>query len=498
MATISEKMSSVQELKDMIEVMGLTGADAAEFIKDYQASARDERQREREEAERQRQEAARQRENADRQMEEAERQREEAARQREHELEVLRLNSSRGNQQTSRSEVGKSPKLPQFVDGTDCIDSYLERFERYARANEWPQERWATCLSALLTGRALDVYSGLPEEEANDYDILKDNLLNRYNLNEEGYRRKFRECKPTSDESAELFINRMKSYLDKWVKLSNVEISYEGLRDLIIKEQVLNTLSQNLATYVQERTPENLKELGQIIEKYLKAHGSSLSEKITKNQVNDGKCFNCNKFGHRAADCSFKNAQQADKRCYKCNGVGHFATDCKNKSVRTANIEINEEETVECSFGKTDNNNMPVLNGLVGNKVVSVLRDSGCSGVLVKQQFVNKNQYTGEFGTMIMADKSVKRCPIAIVPIQSPYFSGTVRALCPSDAMYDIIIGNISSARDPKNPDQNFRLKIKSKTYRPNSTPGKDRRDTYFNGKAGTDVVTCNSVFCYM
>ena len=64
-------MSSVQELKDMIEVMGLTGADAAEFIKDYQASARDERQREREEAERQRQEAARQRENADRQMEEA-------------------------------------------------------------------------------------------------------------------------------------------------------------------------------------------------------------------------------------------------------------------------------------------------------------------------------------------------------------------------------------------------------------------------------------------
>ena len=103
---------------------------------------------------------------------------------------------------------------------------------------------------------------------------------------------------------------------------------------------------------------------------------------------------------------------------------------------------------------------MPVLNGLVGNKVVSVLRDSGCSGVLVKQKFVNKNQYTGEFGTMIMADRSVKRYPIAIVPIQSPYFCGTVRALCPSDAVYDVIIGNIRNARDPKNPDRNFRLRI--------------------------------------
>ena len=40
-------------------------------------------------------------------------------------------------------------------------------------------------LSALLKGRALDVYSMMPTEYANDYDQLKDALLKRL-LPEEG------------------------------------------------------------------------------------------------------------------------------------------------------------------------------------------------------------------------------------------------------------------------------------------------------------------------
>ena len=180
--------------------MGLTGADALNFIKEQQDLARETRQsereeaaRQREEAERQREEAAREREEAARQREDAERQREEAERQRNHDLELARLRGAQGNEQGTRNETVKSPKLPQFVDGTDSIDSYLERFERHARANAWPESRWATCLSALLTGRALDVYSRLPEEECANYENLKTALFHRYNLNEEGYRKKFRE-----------------------------------------------------------------------------------------------------------------------------------------------------------------------------------------------------------------------------------------------------------------------------------------------------------------
>ena len=63
--------------------------------------------------------------------------------------------------------------MPAFEDGKDNLDSYLLRFERFARSNEIDESQWAVNLSVLLTGRALDVYSRMDEEAAGDYGALK-------------------------------------------------------------------------------------------------------------------------------------------------------------------------------------------------------------------------------------------------------------------------------------------------------------------------------------
>ena len=72
------------------------------------------------------------------------------------------------------------------------MDSYLSRFEKYAVANKWDRSIWAAYLSALLKGRALEVYDRLSVADANDYEKLKDALLKNFDMTERGFRKKFR------------------------------------------------------------------------------------------------------------------------------------------------------------------------------------------------------------------------------------------------------------------------------------------------------------------
>ena len=91
----------------------------------------------------------------------------------EKQLELERLRSSNGGSpgslpsisevQPNRNAGVKSPRLPCYEESRDQIDSYLLRFEKYATVNNWSRSDWAIHLSALLRGKALDVYSRLNE-----------------------------------------------------------------------------------------------------------------------------------------------------------------------------------------------------------------------------------------------------------------------------------------------------------------------------------------------
>ena len=94
---------------------------------------------------------------------------------REHELELARLGQGRNDTERAelREDRAKTPKLPSFVDGKDDLDAYLQRFERFATTAKWEKTGWASKLSALLSGRVLEVYSRISEEAAQDYDRVE-------------------------------------------------------------------------------------------------------------------------------------------------------------------------------------------------------------------------------------------------------------------------------------------------------------------------------------
>ena len=99
---------------------------------------------------------------------------------------------------------------------------------------------------------------------------------------------------------------------------------------------------------------------------------------------------------------------------------------------------------------------MPIVKGRVGEKTVDVLRDTGCSGIVVKKDLVSEEQFTEDFNVMLLIDNTVRKVPIARISVDTPYFKGEVEAQCLSDPIYDLIIGNVPGAREAENPDPSW------------------------------------------
>ena len=87
---------------------------------------------------------------------------------------------------------------------------------------------------------------------------------------------------------------------------------------------------------------------------------------------------------------------------------------------------------------------------------MSVLRDSGCSTAVVRKDLVLDCQMTGKNQRCILIDGTVKDAPVARIWVSSPYYTGNVDALCMSEPVFDLILGNIPCVREPNQPEKDL------------------------------------------
>ena len=444
------------------------------------------------------------------------------------------------------------PKLPAFDDKLDDLDAYLQRFERYATSQDWDRDEWAINLSALLKGKALEVYSRLSLDDVTKYDTLKDALLKRFHLTEYGFQFKFRTAKPDQGETAPQFAVRLDNILCRWIDMAKSNKTYDGLKDLFIREQFLESCNSELAIFLKERKPQSIKEMACLAEQYTEAHGGfnthvNLATRkpfqmhsVVKSQPQQhllvGKQQYSSSVPHRQLQpqkfdkpnsYNRSTSQQHDRKqggCYICHKIGHLARNCRSRESRFTKIAnvvtsalvnvFNEDEyfdakqnqsicegnqseendpfpteTVACMITSathelgdcctqdgmvklkcgnelpimsaackdyTKARHMPVTKGLVNNTTATILRDSGCSGVVIRKDLVLSNQFTDQKRSCVMADGTISTLPVAIINLDTPYFVGRVEAVCMAKPVYDVLLGNIKGAINADEPNSNW------------------------------------------
>ena len=305
--------------------------------------------------------------------------------------------------------------------------------------------------------------------------------------------------------------------------MASIEKSYEGLQDLILREQLTFICNRDLELFLREREPKSLEQASKLADQYKEARyvdivsltyknnersrSRSNSESRSRsrspirrgpNQGNQGyprvKCFNCGgphvrrfcpqlKQGiMKAGAVDYRRSRSPPRRVTfqtqepevpkeetakdrnqntepKVCGACLILTDVVNYSQATTN----EREMVKTSVGSpikvssvSSLSEMSTVQGFVGENPVEVLRDTGCSGVIVSKDLVPESAYTGRSQTMVMVDYSSRVVPEVKVSIDTPYYKGEVLALCVEKPLVGLIIGNIPGARERNNPDINW------------------------------------------
>ena len=111
----------------------------------------------------------------------------------------------------------------------------------------------------------------------------------------------------------------------------------------------------------------------------------------------------------------------------------------QSKSESPLIADKGDEEGV-CYFLRS---RLPTAQGTVNGKKVIALRDTGCTGCVVRRSLVSSDQLLGKESDVTLIDESTQRYPLAMVKIDCPFFTGKTEALCMDDTLYDLVIGNI-------------------------------------------------------
>ena len=130
--------------------------------------------------------------------------------------------------------------------------------------------------------------------------------------------------------------------------------STEEVKDLVVLEQLVNTLPEEVCVWVRKRKPKTSTEAGELADDYQQARKredggrAQMNRKETQGDRKQIRCHNCKKLGHIAKDCrggtrpESSTSTDRPKRdlsaveCFNCRqNCPHNALYCREKGEGT-------------------------------------------------------------------------------------------------------------------------------------------------------------------
>ncbi|XP_060753832.1 uncharacterized protein LOC132864434 [Neoarius graeffei] len=353
-------------------------------------------------------------------------------------------------------DVARSLKLvPKFDEAK--VETFFTLFERVANAYHWPDVERTLLLQCTLTGRAQEAYSALDGTESLKYDSVKQAVLKAYELVPEAYRQKFRSMRKRPTQTYTDFARELAVQFNRWCVASGAE-TQAGLTNLILVEQLKNTLPEAMATFLSEREAITLTALAALADDYALIHKSRFSAppsrdiRWSRNTRTPRDAVPSNRGAPRA-----RNQPDPSSVCNYCLGKGHWKFECpvlRGKEKFKIPVKDNASALPVGHLACVDESFSPfVFDGYVSLRrgsdkiAVKILRDTGSVESFICRSTLpfSTSSDTGQCVFVRGINLNVLTVPLHSVYLESVLVSGDVslgvRPMLPVRGV-SVILGN--------------------------------------------------------
>lgn len=320
------------------------------------------------------------------------------------------------------------PLVPFFRESE--VDNYFGAFERVATLLKWPKDVWTLMLQCRFVGKAMEVFSTLSLTDSLQYEIVKNAVLQAYELVPEAYRQKFRNHRRQDNQTFVEFAREKGMMFDKWCT-SNKVSSFAALRELMLLEDFKRCLPERIVIYLNEQKTTDLSTAAVLADEFALTHKGTFSAMRTDRN-------NCSvpvlqSVSNRNSPIHSKESRE----CFYCHKVGHVIADCvalKKKQPSLVSKPIAFVKTVSPSSRVVDYSPF-LLKGFVSftgkvedQREIQVLRDTGAAHSFVCRKVLLFSEES-HLGSSILVQgfgMEVMKVPLYRLHLQTDLVTGFV------------------------------------------------------------------------